>query len=323
MEWMDGMGQWFEAAASDPEQLRLGYSLALGLAVFLLVSGISLLVSGVWNPLRKRVDAVAAGKPTRSHKLVMRSRSAIAHLGDVLSPKTHSKREQLERLLTRAGFRAPHAMRAFLGIKLATMVLAPGLLVTGGWFAQVSPLEMIPYALAFAVLGFVAPDIVLVRLVRRRQAALRKALPDAMDLLVVCSEAGLGLNAGIQRVADEMDLTHPELAQEFNLYSLQSRSGIDGRAALKNLYERTGLDEIQSLVAMLLQSLRFGTSIGETLRLFSSEMRDKRLQRAEERAAKVSTFMLFPTVFCIMPSFLLVVLGPVILGLIAALSTFG
>jgi len=179
------------------------------------------------------------------------------------------------------------------------------------------------FALDAAALGFLLPDLVLRRLARRRQDRLRRGLPDALDLLVVCSEAGLGLNAGIQRVAREIVITHPDLADELQLVTMQTGAGIDNRAALKGLEERTGLDDIQALVTTLIQSMRFGTSIGETLRIYSAELRDKRLQAAQEKAAKVSTLMLFPLVFCILPSFMIVVLGPAILGLTKALSGLG
>jgi tight adherence protein C len=144
-----------------------------------------------------------------------------------------------------------------------------------------------------------------------------------MDLLVVCSEAGLGLSAGIQRVASELALTHPELSDELALYSMQTRAGMDNRAALKDLEERTGVEDIQTLVTMLLQSMRFGTSIADTLRVIAEELRDKRLQAAQEKAARISVMMLFPLVLCIMPSFLLVILGPALIGVFDALSKIG
>ncbi len=168
--------------------------------------------------------------------------------------------------------------------------------------------------------GYLLPTLWLERAIRRRQRALRKGLADALDLLVVCSEAGLGLGQGIQRVAEDLQVGHPALSEELLLFNMQTRAGMDSREALRDLETRTGVEDIRGLVTTLLQSMRFGTSIATTLRIFAAELRDKRTQRAEEEAAKVSTKMLFPLIFCVLPSFLLVVLGPPLLGAIAALS---
>ena len=175
-------------------------------------------------------------------------------------------------------------------------------------------------AISVAVGGYLLPNLWLQRAINQRQRVLRKGLADALDLLVVCSEAGLGLGQGIQRVAEDLQVGHPELSDELLLFNMQTRAGMDSREALRDLEVRTGVEDIRGLVTTLLQSMRFGTSIAATLRIFAAELRDKRTQRAEEEAAKVSTKMLFPLIFCILPSFLLVVLGPPLLGAIAALS---
>ena len=171
--------------------------------------------------------------------------------------------------------------------------------------------------------GVVAPALVLERRVTGRQVRLRRGLPDALDLLVVCSEAGLGLKAGLQRVSDDIYVSHPELAEELELVNAQTRVGVENVVALKDLSDRTGLEDIRGLVSTLSQSMRFGTSLAETLRVYSEEMRDKRIQRAEEVAAKLSTKMLFPLIFCVFPSFFVVALGPPFLGALAALRGIG
>jgi tight adherence protein C len=238
----------------------------------------------------------------------------LQRLGTILMPKSESKRASIRDMLRYAGLRSEGALQVFYGIKLAATVLGPLVVAILASVTRVLPMaDAFLYVLLASILGFLVPDIVLKRLARRRQERLRRGLPDAMDLLVVCSEAGLGLNAGIQRVAGEIALTHPDLADELGLFSMQMRAGMDNRAALKDLEARTGLEDIQSLVAMLLQSMRFGTSIADTLRIYSEELRDKRLQRAQERAARVGTLMIFPLALCIMPSFLLVILGPALL----------
>jgi tight adherence protein C len=156
------------------------------------------------------------------------------------------------------------------------------------------------------------PNYVLDHMVERRQKRLRDAFPDALDLLVVCVEAGLGLTAAIQRVADELKFSHPELGVEFARVTAEMRAGVEREAALKALAYRTGLEDIRGLVSLLIQTLKFGTSIGETLRVYSEEFRDKRMQRAEELAAKIGTKLIFPLVFCLFPSFFVVAIGPAV-----------
>jgi tight adherence protein C len=170
-------------------------------------------------------------------------------------------------------------------------------------------------------MAMVLPNIVLDRLALNRITRIRNGFPDALDLLVVCSEAGLGLNAAIQRVGQELAETHPELADELVLVNAEIRVGVDRGEALRNLAQRTGVDDIRGLVALLTQSMRLGTGIAETLRIFAEELRDKRMQRAEELAAKLGTKMIFPLVLCMFPGFFVVILGPAILRIIAVFGT--
>jgi tight adherence protein C len=322
MDWITNTSGWLNTVLGDPELLRLGYSALLGASVFILALALYFLATGVWNPLRRRVDSVKDADPQPPARRA--GRRTVASLGDLLVPKLDAKRLRLEELLRHAGFRSEGALRELYGIKLVATVLGPALLLLASAITHALPtVNAVLYSPLVATLGFVLPDIVLARLARRRQERLRRSLPDAMDLLVVCSEAGLGLGAGIQRVAGEIALTHPELSDELGLFSMQTRAGMDSRAALKDLEARTGLEDIQALVAMLLQSMRFGTSIADTLRIYAEELRDKRLQRAQEKAARIGTVMAFPLILCLMPSFMLVILGPPMLGAINALSSSG
>jgi tight adherence protein C len=166
----------------------------------------------------------------------------------------------------------------------------------------------------------VLPNIILERLIKKRQKQIYNGFPDMLDLLITCIEAGLGLNAALNRVAEECVFSYPALAQELALVNAETRAGVERIEALKNLAARTGLEEIRSFVSFLAQSMRFGTSITDTLRIYAEEFRDKRMQRAEEMAAKVGTKMIFPLVFCILPSFFLVAIGPAILGVLKALG---
>ena len=144
--------------------------------------------------------------------------------------------------------------------------------------------------------------------------------PDALDLLVVCVESGLGLAAAIQRVADELGVSHPELAFELATVNAEIRVGVQREQALRNLADRTGLEDIRGLVGLLVQTMRFGTGIADTLRVYSEEFRDKRTQKAEEQAAKMGTKLVFPLVLFMFPIFFIVAIGPAVLRIIDAFS---
>jgi tight adherence protein C len=148
-----------------------------------------------------------------------------------------------------------------------------------------------------------------------RQRELLNHFPDAIDLLMVCVEAGLGLDAALARVTDELKIKWPTLADELRLVNLELRAGGTRQQALRNLALRTGLEELNTLVAMLVQAERFGTSIGDSLRIYSSELRARRRARAEEAAAKIATKLLFPLIFCLFPALMFVLIGPGAIGI--------
>ncbi len=164
------------------------------------------------------------------------------------------------------------------------------------------------------------PEFVLNHLAQKRERLLRRGFPDALDLLVVCTEAGLGLPAALQRVAEEMTASFPELASELALVNAEIRAGVDRPVALLNLSKRTNLRDIRGLVAALSQSMRLGSSIADTLRVYADELRDKRWQKAEEEAAKISVKMLFPVLLCLFPAIFVVLAGPAAIGLLKALG---
>jgi tight adherence protein C len=163
------------------------------------------------------------------------------------------------------------------------------------------------------VIGYMSPSFILDKLIADRQKAIRRAFPDALDLLVVCSEAGLSLDAAIQKVATEINLSQPVLADELEIVIVETRAGIDRHKALQRLVERTGVEDLKGLVSALSQSMRFGTSIVETLKVYSEDLRDKRTQAAEAIAAKIGTKLIFPLAVCLLPAFLMVVMVPAIL----------
>jgi tight adherence protein C len=218
------------------------------------------------------------------------------------------------RFLMGAGYRSDNALPIFYGIKVtvAAALLIAALLshITFG-----HPLVGIIVPILAAALGFAAPGLVLDMLVERRRRILRLSLPDALDLLVVCVEAGLGLDQAIRVVSDELNVAHPELSQELALVSLEMRAGTRRTEALTNMGRRTGEGDIKKLVAVLIQSDRFGTSMADALRTHSQFMRTRRRQLAQERANKIGVKMIFPIFFLILPSVMLVAVGPALLQL--------
>ncbi|MGR2738937.1 type II secretion system F family protein [Billgrantia sp. Q4P2] len=317
--WLQPMSDWL----GDPAAARLGFAGLLGLAVFAFLVALMMVAMGLSDPLRRRLRRLETGAAGGTTGAQTGLREWLGPMGERLVPTEEEARSRIARDLRRAGKRSPGAVSTFFGIRLLLTVAPPLLMLL------VLPIVRIPLNIGalliacLAVAGYLLPRFWLDRAIKVRSKLISRGLPDALDLLVVCSEAGLGLGAAIQRVSRDLEISHPELADELHLYGLQTRAGMDNRTALRDLEERTGVEDVRGLVTTLLQSMRFGTSIALTLRLFAAELRDKRTQQAEERAAKVSTKMLFPLIFCILPSFLLVTLGPPILGVIAAFSRQG
>jgi tight adherence protein C len=229
-------------------------------------------------------------------------------------PRSPSEMGKLRLRLVRAGFRGEEAAPIFFGIRIAVAVVA---------FAVFAlPLFMTPnigLAAGMCGLGYLMPGVVLARLGKRRQHRLRMSLADALDLLVVSVEAGLGLDQALMRVGEELESAYPDLADELRLVNLELRAGKARVEALRNLGERTGVDDLASLCTMLIQTDKFGTSVAQSLRVHSETLRTKRRQRAEEAAAKTGVKMVFPLVFCIFPSIYVVTIGPAAIKFVTVL----
>lgn len=215
--------------------------------------------------------------------------------------------------LVMAGFRAEGSIRIFYGIKVAFCIVmfAFGLMMKD--HVTVNPVLRIVFLVASTGLGYYAPVLYLESLVKKRHDVLRLALPDALDMMVVSVEAGLGLDQALQYVSREIEHSHSELSDELGLVGLEMRAGKRRAEALRNLADRTGEPELRKLVAILIQTDRFGTSMGESLRTHSDFMRMRRKQEAEERAAKVGVKLVFPIFFFILPSMMIVSAGPALL----------
>jgi len=246
-----------------------------------------------------------------AHQQKERMRNALASVGKLV-PADTSKKSYADLLIIRAGYRNPSTILALRGAK----VLLPIALVIFVFASGLQRMNPFVFPVLAAVVGYLAPELWLVWRVHARQTRLRRALPDCLDLLVICVEAGLGLDQALLKVAEELRISHPELTGELKLVNLEMRVGKSRTEALRELGRRTGLEDIKSLVAMLIQTERFGTSISQSLRVFSDDMRMRRRQRAEEMSAKTTVKMVPPLVFFIFPALMVVILGPAVITLV-------
>jgi tight adherence protein C len=240
----------------------------------------------------------------------------VEHFERVL-PKSQAEVSVVEQRLIRAGYRNDSAVKIFYGTKV---ILPLGLcvvaLVTG--LADFNPFFV--YGLALVV-GFLGPDFWLGRKIKGRQARIRRGLPDVLDLLIICIEAGLSLDQASARTSQELTKAQPDLCDELSLVVLEQRAGRPRADAWKHLAERTDVDAVRNLVSMLIQAEQFGTSIGKTLRTHADTLRTQRIQQVEEQAAKTTIKLIFPLVFFIFPSLFLVVLGPAVIIMLDSFKT--
>jgi len=244
-----------------------------------------------------------------------KAENVFVAIGALLPKPKAKKLSQDQTLLIRAGYRSPNAYLALRGARVISCVALVALVMWTG-LSNLNPFAVILIA---GFLGAYVPEFFVINRVKARQKLLRLALPDAMDLMVICVEVGLGLDQALMRVAEEIEIAHPELSSELQMVNLEMRVGRTRLDALRELGERTGLDDIKALVGILIQTDRFGTSIVQALRTYSDELRTKRRQRAEEMAAKVSVKMVPALVFFIFPALMVVILGPAALTIMHSL----
>ncbi|MBI4477763.1 MAG: type II secretion system F family protein [Acidobacteria bacterium] len=252
----------------------------------------------------------APGSTTPSAQAVVK---ALKKVGSRV-PRSPAEMGRLQLRMTQAGYRGPEALPIFYGLRVVLAIAAFLLFAT-------PVLGRPDLVLALAALGvaYILPGMVIARLAKRRQHRIQLALADVLDLLVVCVEAGLGLDQAMVRVGQELEFAFPDLADELRIVNLELRAGKPRVEALKNLADRTGLDDVRSLVSMLVQTDRFGTSIAQSLRVHADTLRTKRRQRAEEAAAKTGVKMVFPLVFCIFPAIWVVTIAPAAIKFITVL----
>ncbi len=269
--------------------------------------------AGAWlltdqHVVERRLSDIAAPSPmlaATSQPLVGESLSPLGRRIRSFVPKSPSEMGRIERLMASAGYHGTWPATLF-GLA-QTLIPIAGFVVVFAWGG--GPLRLVAAAVA-AALGYYVPTLWLGRAIETRKKEIRNGLADAIDLLIVCIESGSGLDQALNRVAEELALPYPALAHELELISAETRAGKPRLEAFKNCAERTKVDEVRSLVAMLVQTDRFGTSVGQALRTHAETSRTRRRQRAEEQAAKLGVKLLFPLVFCLFPAFYVVVLGP-------------
>ena len=289
--------------------------LAFAFAALLVTAGAMAFAPSGVGTIERRLGELT-GRPMREEEEARLQRvvGALKRLGNVV-PHSPNEMGKLQSRLVQAGYRSHDAVIIFFGLRIGVALLLFGIFG--------SPLLGRPnfgFALAGAGVGYLLPSMVLGRLEKRRKHRIRLGLPDALDLLVVSVEAGLGLDQAIQRVGEEIAFAHEELSDEFRLVNLELRAGKGRTEALHALAERTGVDDLASLVAMLVQTDRFGTSVAQSLRVHAETMRTKRRQRAEEAAAKTGVKMVFPLVFCIFPAIWVVTIGPAAIKFVQVLG---
>jgi tight adherence protein C len=273
----------------------------------LIAAGALALSPGATSAIQRRLGEVTGVHVKERDDEGAYSRAMIDTLKKMgnVAPRSAKEMGKLQQRLVTAGYRGQEALVVFFGIRLTSAL--------GGFAILMSSIltrPNLPMAILAAALGYLLPSMMLARLAKKRQHRVRLGLPDALDLLVVSVEAGLGLDQAIQRVGEELNFAHPDLAGELRMINLELRAGKARPDALRNLATRTGVDDIESLVAMLVQTDKFGTSVAQSLRVHSETVRTKRRQRAEEAAAKTGAKMVFPLVFCIFPAIFVVTIGP-------------
>lgn len=293
---------------------------------FLTFLTVALVISFVgvrlWVRPKEAMDRVTgAAVQTQEHIPVHPSlvlRDLVKKFGNLLpaSPKDVSV---MQRRLIRAGFRGENALKVFYGSKVVFGVVMPVLMSLAMINSQADSSNKILAILASAAMGFFGPNEYVKIVSQKRQKQIRRGLPNALDLMVVSVESGLGLDQAIMQVAKELEHAHPEITEEFALVNFELKAGKRRAEALRNLAERTNVDDLKKLVAVLIQADRFGTGIAQSLRGHADYMRVQARQVAEEKAAKLGVKLVFPIFFCILPSLFVVTVGPMVIKIMREL----
>ncbi|MFA0448777.1 type II secretion system F family protein [Vibrio breoganii] len=283
----------------------------------LAVLAIGMIVLGLNSPLKRKLKAIGGEpqEPQRSEKLG----NALESVAPMMVPNSQKERDSVQKQLVQAGFHDSNALSFFYALKLVTVLVGVFLAAATYVLMQGSGYMML-LILVCLWCGLFGPNMILAKMVSERKEKIKASVPDALDLLVVCTESGLGFNAALKRVGEELSISHPEFADELDIVCAKIQAGVEMPIAFKELVDRTGAEELTGLVSMLSHAAKIGGSIAQTLRDYTEDYRDKRTQAAEEVAAKIPTKMLFPMVLFIWPCFFIVAIGPGLLTLLDALK---
>lgn len=302
--------------------------MSIWLALLLLFVAIVALVLWLFDAIfpdeaRRRLADLAESSPS-ARRRIKRNHivDVMARITQPLSKIATPEGEEFSDIaikLIHAGFRQRSAPTAFFGMKAALMLLLPAFtfVLLSALSIQLAGASAVVAMVFPAIIGFYVPGLALRMAVNKRQLAIQRGLPDAIDLMTVCVEAGQSMDMAMQRVGDELMGRDALLAEELRILGMEVRAGLSRELALRNLYARTGVDDVDSFASMVIQAERFGTSLSQALRTHSATMRTRTRQRIEEDAAKMGTKLLFPMITCLFPGILFVLLGPAFLQLLA------
>jgi tight adherence protein C len=306
----------------------LSIGIALATAIVMLVVGHSLVKSFARDPMARRVRAlndrreqlkagVAASKTRRRAKMEKKTAISVDRMKAILGSMKMLQDSQLKAAslnLSRAGIRSKDSAITVIFFRLVSPILIGGTAAIGvyllNWFPEASALKKYLIVAGALIASYKAPDIYVKNLISKRQTAIRKALPDALDLLVICAEAGLSVDLAFNRVSRELAKAYPELGDEFALTAIELGFLTDRRQAFENLANRVDLDSIRGVVTTMIQTEKYGTPLAAALRVLSAEFRHDRMMRAEEKAARLPAIMTVPLIVFILPVLFIVILGP-------------
>jgi tight adherence protein C len=292
------------------------------LIIILTFTGLTLAVMSIYwmfarpaSTMNARLDSIDPSLALLENNPMTVMAERVAEPINRMIPISAMEALKLQKQMLMAGYRSPEAAIAFRAIQVTLLVAVPSLIITLCFILSRSATNTAVFGMIGAAVGFYLPRYVLRKKISGRQQRITWGLADAMDLLVVAVEAGLGLNAALNRVSDELKSLHPEMHSELELVNLEIRVGRSREEALRNLAERTGVEDIRSFVALLIQADRYGSSIAKAVRIFADSLRTKRRQRAEQVSQKAALKLLIPLTLFLFPVIIMVVLGPALLNL--------
>ena len=293
------------------------------LIIIFTFSSLALMVMSVYWFTARQQSTVTARLESIDPSLILVENNPVTTMAEKVAeplnrivPISAGEALKLQKKMLMAGYRSPDAATAFRAIQISLMLAIPSSILTICFMLDKSLNSFILWTLLGAIIGFYLPRYVLTKKITGRQLRITWGLADAMDLMVVAVEAGLGLNAALNRVGEEIKTTYPDLHNELDIVNLEIRVGRSREEALRNLAERTGVDDIRSFVALLIQADRYGSSIAKAVRVFAESLRTKRRQRAEQASQKAALKLVFPLTAFLFPVIILVILAPAVLNII-------